>query len=103
MFKCNRTNAIVSLSDVQGYVFYNPELDEDLLTFETYLDVSAGAKQEALELNIATIPANQSHNKELMLAVQGSDILDVLESVDNNTRSLEFCEAVLVQAFLNKS
>lgn len=102
MFKCKRTNEVVSVSVVQGYTFYNASLDEDLFLHEVYLAVSDTAKAEAKDIDIAKLPYNFSHNRELVQAVQQGSLSDVLHSIDNNTRPLEYCEAVLVQAFISK-
>lgn len=102
MFKCKRTNEVVTVSDNPNYVFTNNSLDEDLMLFETYLAVSNTAKEEAAALTISTLPSNFSHNRELLAAVKCKDLHGVLLSIDNNTRPLEYCEAVCVQVFINE-
>ena len=101
MFKCKRTNSVVALSQVKGYTFYNPELDEDLYLVEVYLDASDDVLNEAKTLDIETLPLDMSHNTELMQAVKNRDFKGMLLSVDNNTRPLEYCEKLVFQVYLN--
>lgn len=102
MFKCNRTHEVLTVSDNPNYVFYNAALDEDLFVFEAYLDVSNAAKSEASTLTVEDIPVNFSHNKALLAAVASKDLRAALESTGNNTRPLEYCEAVCFQVLLNE-
>lgn len=66
MIYCNRTNKRVLLSRNKDYVFYSPELDEDLYRFETHLVCSDVARDEAeLFIKEGVIPDTFSTNKQL--------------------------------------
>lgn len=99
MFKSLRTGHRLDVSQLDGYLFEDREADESLFFFESFLDVSENAKNEASEIDLTTY---ESVNPKLMQAVKGRNIRHVLEAVDNNTRCLEFCEAVLVQAYITQ-
>lgn len=65
MFICDRTNTPVTLSEVDGYMFYCAELDEDLYLIETTLKCSDAARDEALVLMEQGIPVGYCSDPEL--------------------------------------
>ena len=71
-FICNRTghNALL-LSTLEGYLFTNPDLDEDLYFMEVKLNISDEAVAEARQIfDKQEIPENFSNDKELLAFVK---------------------------------
>lgn len=98
---CNRTQNPVELSEVLSYPFSNGT--EDLFFFETTLNSSQAAKNEALALfHSKNIPFNFSNDKELEKLVRkylNTNVIDLkdfkqLSVLKNN--QLEYDEAVLL-------
>lgn len=108
MFACNRTGATVKISELEHYVFTNPELDEDLFLFETSPDVSQTAWDEARTLISAGLPENFSTDQQLEQFLrksleQGQYSLPEFKALDiHKTKEWEYDQAVLIAMFYYK-
>ena len=84
-FVCARTgNNALFLSTIEGYLFTNPDLDEDLYFMEVKLNVSEAAVAEAREIfNNQEIPENFSNDKELSEFIKKDfeDLIDDYEAL----------------------
>lgn len=109
MIYCIRTNERVSLSRDVDYIFYNPNRDEQLLRFETYVKCSDEAKAEALEIiKQGEIPDNFSNNVELQAFVSSYmnrgffELSEFKELEVLKQDKLEYDEAVLLSVLYHE-
>ena len=100
-FVCDaRTNQPVTLSEVEGYAFFNGE--EDLYLIEVVLKASETAREEGRQLVQSHIPHSFSNDNQLMQFVRkivSGEIIDMQEfkALDVWQQSyLEYDQAVLI-------